>query len=301
MGNALAWPLYLSGGMPAVYGWLILLGVLPVLGSLAVLITGVHGARTRRFTTPMWLTFLAGGLSVVPGAWGFGLLLVTFPTSLDTATPAATGRLPADVPLRVLWGGDHVDQNRHAATPDQRWAYDFVVEPALVGTTDLASYGCWGVAVLSPVSGVVRMATDGQPDEVPSRPSNNTEQPLGNSVAVEIEGGTFVIVAHLQQGSVVVEEGDRVDEGQPLGRCGNSGNTSEPHIHVHHQRQDPKRYPVSFAEGLPLYFKGHDGAPMPVGGVERTASGLVLRGDVVMHDASRPATSTKAPSGPSDG
>ena len=44
-------------------------------------------------------------------------------------------------------------------------------------------------------------------------------------------------------------------EGDVIGRCGNSGHTSEPHIHIHHQRQKPAASgPVNFAEGLPLFF-----------------------------------------------
>jgi hypothetical protein len=61
--------------------------------------------------------------------------------------------------------------------------------------------------------------------------------------------------------------GQRVEEGQEIGQCGNSGNTSEPHIHIHHQRQDPPVVPLNFAEGLPLFFRDHDGAAMPEGGI----------------------------------
>lgn len=293
LGNAIAWPLFVSGGMGAVYGWLALLTILPMIAVLAALTTIVHAVRARRVSYPMWLSLLLGLPTLVPGLWAFGIALITFPTTLDSAAPPATVRLPADVPLRVLWGGDTVEHNRHAATPDQRWAYDFVVEPALVGSTELTDYGCWGAAVLAPTSGTVSVATDGLPDEVPSRPSNNTEHPLGNSVAIEIDGGTYIVVAHLQQGSVLVSKGDRVDEGQPLGRCGNSGNTSEPHIHVHHQRQNPARYPVNFAEGLPLFFRDHPGAPMPKGGVEHRDGAFLLTGEVVQHEGARPATSER--------
>jgi hypothetical protein len=80
-----------------------------------------------------------------------------------------------------------------------------------------------------------------------------------------------------------------VTEGQPLGRCGNSGNSSEPHIHIHHQRQDPLGFGgdlnlgVNLVEGLPLYFRDHDGAAMPEGGLATVAERVELRGAVVQH------------------
>lgn len=97
------------------------------------------------------------------------------------------------------------------------------------------------------------------------------------------ETGTYLILAHLQRGSVAVRPGQEVEEGALLGRCGNSGNTSEPHIHLHHQRQDPQTHPVSFAEGLPLYFRDHDGAAMPRGGLIIEGDTARPRGDIVRH------------------
>ena len=94
---------------------------------------------------------------------------------------------------------------------------------------------------------------------------------------------TYLLIAHLKPGSVLVRAGDRVREGQPIGLCGNSGNTSEPHIHIHHQRQDPKGRPINFSEGLPLYFRDHDGAAMPEGGVEVRGGKIALKGAVIIH------------------
>jgi murein DD-endopeptidase MepM/ murein hydrolase activator NlpD len=54
----------------------------------------------------------------------------------------------------------------------------------------------------------------------------------GNHVVVELAPERYLLLAHLQQGSVVVAEGDEVGAGDLLGRCGNSGNTSQPHLHI---------------------------------------------------------------------
>ena len=60
--------------------------------------------------------------------------------------------------------------------------------------------------------------------------------------------------------SVRVNVGDHVEVGDYLGRIGNSGTSSEPHLHIHHQRQDPTKimHPL-LAEGLPLYFIDKEG------------------------------------------
>jgi murein DD-endopeptidase MepM/ murein hydrolase activator NlpD len=92
-----------------------------------------------------------------------------------------------------------------------------------------------------------------------------------------------LIIAHLKPGSLLVKAGDQVEEGQKIAACGNSGNTSEPHIHIHHQRQDPRKYPVNFAEGLPLYFRDHDGPAMPTGGFRMENGEAVLLGPTVRH------------------
>jgi murein DD-endopeptidase MepM/ murein hydrolase activator NlpD len=102
-------------------------------------------------------------------------------------------------------------------------------------------------------------------------------------VVIAPAGGGHLLIAHLKAGSVAVRPGDRVEEGQVMGACGNSGNSSEPHVHVHYQREHPRDVPPNFAEGLPLYFRDHRGAPMPGGGIRREGGRLIARGDVIHH------------------
>jgi hypothetical protein len=153
---------------------------------------------------------------------------------------------------------DSARRDYHAALPDQRWAYDLLVAPNLLGSSRLQDYGCYGVPVLAPTGGLVTLAHDGEPDEVPGTESNNSTAPFGNHVAIQLGGtGTYLVIAHLKPGSVAVEEGQTVEEGQLIGECGSSGRTSEPHIHIHHQRQDPTVFPINFAEGLPLAARSY--------------------------------------------
>ena len=282
-----SWSLFLSGGMPAVVGWTLLVSAGRLLALPSLLVLVVHAVRKRRFSRPMWATLVLALVALWPGLWGFGLLTVTFPFSLESAEPSASVRLPSNDELRVFWGGDRLATNYHAALPDQRWAYDLVVEPAAHGSARLEDYGCYGTTVVAPISGHVHMASDGAPEHTPGQISNNLANPTGNTVVLRLETGTYLLIAHLKTGSVQVEVGDEVDEGDPIGACGNSGNTSEPHIHIHHQRQDPQLYPLNFAEGLPLYFRDAGGPTMPEGGVDvDLASGrVVLTGAVVQHAA----------------
>jgi len=269
------------GGMPKIAAWYLVELIPPALGLVSLIVTGLYGWRKRKFNRLMALTLGMALLSLLPLT---ALVIpVPFPASRASASPAATVRLPANEALKVAWGGDALETNYHVITPDQRWAYDLFVAPYLSGSERLEDYGCYGIPVVAPIAGLVTQAHDGEPDQTPGIPSNNYTAPTGNFVVFQLETGTYLIIAHLKQGSLLVASGQTVTEGQPIGQCGNSGNTSEPHIHIHHQRQDPAVFPLNFAEGLPLYFRDHDGAPMPVGGFKIEGEKATALGDTVQH------------------
>ena len=78
----------------------------------------------------------------------------------------------------------------------------------------------------------------------------------GNHVVIRMaDAGPFVLLAHLRQGSARVALGDRVEVGDPLAECGNSGNSVQPHVHV--QVTDSMDWRV--ARGLPICFRAADG------------------------------------------
>jgi hypothetical protein len=274
--------MFLSGGMRKVSAWYLIQLILPITGLIGLIYSIVRSIVIKRIDKVVLTTGIMSLLGIVPVFMLF--FPPTYPASLEHTTPSATVRLPANVPLKVAWGGDTKDVNQHVVVPDQRWAYDFVVEPYFTGSSNLTDYGCYGVEVVAPASGLVTTAHDGEPDEVPGQSSNNMTAPTGNHVVIQLdETGTYLLIAHLMQGSVTVTPGQHVAEGQVIGRCGNSGNTSEPHIHIHHQRQNPAEYPINYAEGLPLFFRDHDGLPMPVGGFLVVDGTPVAAGDTVTH------------------
>jgi murein DD-endopeptidase MepM/ murein hydrolase activator NlpD len=73
---------------------------------------------------------------------------------------------------------------------------------------------------------------------------------LGNHIVLDLGGRTFAVLAHLRHRSATVCVGQQVQAGQLLGRCGNTGNSSEPHVHF--QLMDHPR--VLLAAGLPFVF-----------------------------------------------
>ena len=263
--------------------WYVLHSAVPLLGLVFMAMTLVWAIWKRRTNTPMFATLAVSLCALLPIASQMGIVRIAYPSSIDSTTPSATVRLPADVPLKVAWGGDHVDVNYHAIAPDQRWAYDLFVEPYLTGSDNLEDYGCYAVPVVAPATGRVVVAHDGEPDMKPGGSTRNFKAIAGNHVVIELLTGTYLLIAHLKPGSVSVVLGQEVEEGQVIGQCGNSGNTSEPHIHIHHQRQNPAVYPILFAEGLPLYFRDHDGPPMPEGGIKKKDGQIVATGAVVQH------------------
>jgi hypothetical protein len=96
-------------------------------------------------------------------------------------------------------------------------------------------YSCFGVPVRSVSDGEVIGVRNDMPDERPSMiQSANIKTPFdygGNFVYVRIRPDLYAFYGHLQTGSVTVKPGDKVKTGTVLGKLGNSGNTSAPHLH----------------------------------------------------------------------
>lgn len=162
-------------------------------------------------------------------------------------------RLPFEGQWWVFWGGNTEAQNYHVVAHDQRHAYDFCVwrqggTHSGAGTRN-SDYWAWGRSVLAPASAVVVEAVDGLPDNTPGR--MDPTHPAGNHVVLDFGNGEYGLIAHLQRGSVRVHPGDPVQARQELGLCGNSGNSSEPHVHMH--LQDRAKL-FGDAVGLPLTF-----------------------------------------------
>lgn len=178
-------------------------------------------------------------------------------------------RLPFTGEWYVLWGGRTITENYHALDSAQRFALDFWVVKAgsTHGAEGLANedYHAFGLPILAPGDGVVIAAVDGIPDNIPG--VRNTQQPLGNYVIIDHQNGEYSFLAHLKEGSVAAKEGEWVQQGQLVGLCGNSGNSSEPHLHYHLQNSPD----LGTGQGLPAQFRFYlaDGKVVELGEPKR--------------------------------
>ncbi len=133
----------------------------------------------------------------------------------------------------------------------------------------------FGAPVLAPIAGTVVAVHDGEEDHearrsqpalVPyaltqaGRARRGHDALAGNHVVIEVApGGPVVLLAHLLRGSAGVRVGAEVAVAQPVGECGNSGNSTEPHVHV--QVSDTMDW--DSAQGVPLAFRLADGVRVP--------------------------------------
>lgn len=209
---------------------------------------------------PTSLVLLIAGLGTIGGYMGYLALLGRQPPLVDTvniAPPFGAGD------YLVAQGGASSLVNIHLHTLDelverfapwrgQSRALDIVrITPFGRHVTgwqpaDPTRYITFGTPVLAPCKGEVARIEDGVQDM--QVPDMDPESVAGNYVAVDC-GDFFVVLAHLRQGSVEVKPGDALETGDKLGEMGNSGNSSEPHLHVHAQRGLPEAAPLS---GQPL-------------------------------------------------
>lgn len=180
---------------------------------------------------------------------GVGLLVAAFFCGLAGYALAGlhVGRGPVALSFPLTSGVSYVGQggsnpllNYHNTNRAQAYALDIVgLNAAGLHAWGLAPaepelYPIWSRNVHSPCTGTVAEASDGLTDQSP--PATDTVNVAGNHVVVRCEGtspAVDVMLAHLQHGSVAVRNGVRVEAGQVVGRVGNTGNTSEPHLHVH--------------------------------------------------------------------
>lgn len=100
-----------------------------------------------------------------------------------------------------------------------------------------ADYHAEDEDALAVADGIVVAVKDGIPENIPGRTSRAVPITLetvgGNHVILDIGGGRYAFYAHLRPGSLRVRLGERVRRGEVIGLVGNSGNSTEPHLHFH--------------------------------------------------------------------
>lgn len=212
------------------------------------------------------------------------------PPAVEVAAPV-TGRWsalnsPADkVPSHGTYGYgqayaiDIVAEPKPGARPSFSWLWPVVRRSR--------AFPAYGEPLLAVADATVVHATDRQRDHLSRnsllsllylliaeafvRELGGARWIVGNHLVLDLGDGTYAMYAHLQRGSLAVRAGDRVSAGQQLARCGNSGNSSEPHVHF--QLMDNPD--LNVARGIPFRWQG---IGVPAGG-ETFESGPGARED----------------------
>ena len=154
----------------------------------------------------------------------------------------------------VAWGGDTKELNQHHDVPNQKFAFDFLGvgadgETRKGNSNTNEDYYAFGREIIAPADGIVTDVITGVRDNVPG--SMNPYSGLGNAVFIQHSEYEVSVLAHLKFGSIKVNVGDKVKMGQLIGLCGNSGNSSEPHLHYHLQNTPI----IQDGAGIKCYFQ----------------------------------------------
>jgi Peptidase family M23 len=238
------------------------------------------------------------------------------PVNLAEAVRAAADRRPdpgqAPVVLALPFRGTWLAQNSPARrVPShgthflgQTFAIDFVAVErgrtatvrdwrTLVAVEPADRFFAFGRSILAPAAGRVVAVHDGEPDH-PARRSPATLLPYaltqasrlrqgldaitGNHVILALgDGGPYVALVHLRSGSVRVRAGDAVTVGQELAECGNSGNSTQPHVHV----QVMDSLDLLSARGIPMAFRNYRAWRHGRSGPRHVGQGMPGQGETV--------------------
>lgn len=179
--------------------------------------------------------------------------------------------LPVTGPWTVSQGHACDTNHRHGRLGGE-FAWDLVAVNASgrAGTPGFESShrnedsATFGRLVLSPIAGTVAFVTDGVDDndglkDFPRRSLVEAARAprwiFGNHVVIDRGDGVFVLLAHLQKGSIVVRPGAPVREGDELASAGNSGNSMLPHLHIQVMDHADPIHPSTF--GMPALFRDY--------------------------------------------
>ncbi|CAK0771654.1 putative urea transporter [Azospirillaceae bacterium] len=132
----------------------------------------------------------------------------------------------------TVWQGCN---SRWTHQGSQAYAYDFVIRDAEGRTYEgdggkLTEYYAYNKPVLAPARGRILVVEKSLPDN----PIGQVQRAYGwgNLIIMQDVWGNYICLGHLAQGSIRVTEGDWVERGALLGRCGNSGYSPQPHLHI---------------------------------------------------------------------
>lgn len=161
--------------------------------------------------------------------------------------------LPFNGAWTVFWGGDTKELNYHVVSKAQKNAFDIVIKDKTGksyktdGKTN-EDYYAFGKEIFAPCDGIIVLVVDGVKENKPGE--LNPIYVPGNSVILKTMNNEYLLFAHFKHHSIKVKEGEKVKQERVLGLCGNTGNSSEPHLHFHIQNVED----MNIATGVKCYF-----------------------------------------------
>ncbi|MEV8405463.1 M23 family metallopeptidase [Streptomyces niveus] len=244
--------------------------------SLLLVIVLVLGMIFAGWEPPPWLlfppaVFVAAVLLIQGRRTAAALKGTTARTPVETGAPVS-GRWTAlnspatKVPSHGIhsYGQTYAIDILAAPDPDPRPPFA-MLWPLVRGNSH---YPAFGAPVLAVADATVVQVLNGRRDhltrtslpalawmmliESPLRESAGPSWIVGNHVVLDLGDGTYAMYAHLKQGSVTVAAGDRVRAGQRIAACGNTGNSTESHVHF--QLMDGPD--LDTARGIPFTWRG---------------------------------------------
>lgn len=162
--------------------------------------------------------------------------------------------LPFKDTWNVFWGGDTKELNYHVDNEAQKNAFDFLIidksgkSYKTDGKTN-EDYYAFGKEVIAPCNGEIVLVIDGVKDNIPGQ--MNLFGVGGNTIVLKTVNNEYLVFCHFKHQSIRVKEGQKVEQGQLLGLCGNTGHSSESHIHFHIQNVED----INQATGVKCYFR----------------------------------------------
>ena len=238
-------------------------------------VTVVFFGLRRRF--PFASLLPVGGVAwtstvafTVLGGWG----VYQSANALAGRAPQAGAMVDLAFPLRdgdylIVNGGSKLSVNAHLMTLDsssarfhayrgQSYGVDIVkldrwgLRASGLLTPEPSAYNIYGTVVYAPCTGEVIAALGDLPDM--QVPQVDREHMAGNHVLLRCKDAD-VLLGHFKPGSLRVKLKDQVTVGRRIAEVGNTGNTGEPHLHIHAQRAGTASEPLS-GDPLPIRLSG---------------------------------------------
>lgn len=249
---------FLTGVWPLTYGYLIRYGLIIVFIIVAAK-SFFNIERTFYFTTLKIKVLLLNLVYLCIICFFAFRVILAFSGSMCPESSVEMNSPFKGKGFYVAHGGSNLIMNHHFSVSSQKYAMDIVkVNPygfraKRLFPNRLEDFFIYDTIVYSPCDGVIVDAMNEHEDSVPRK--TNLSYPAGNYLVIRKENSEVIVVlAHLKK-DLLVKKGETVRSSQPIAKVGNSGNTTEPHLHIHAVRYGESYQDFLFTgPGIPITF-----------------------------------------------